>query len=164
MSDTTSSAPSMPVTALRHFARQLTPMQGKSLLAAIVATVAGFVGSVYTWIERRGDGSAPAWADWLGQHALGWGLAFIVAFVVFFVIRRFVLRALGVLALVIAAAAAVSYFTGLNLDLSRARQAYDTAAGWTWAQGNALVDLITRNLGGTASAMAGGFFGGRKPR
>lgn len=171
MPDAPSQSPSqssMPVTALRYFARQLTPMQGKSLLAAIVATVGGFVGAVYGWIGGRADASAAsgegAWAGWASNQAVGWGLSFIAAFVIFFFVRRFLFRAMGILLLVFAAAGTVSYFSGIDIDLSRARTAYDQSAGWVSRQADALLDTIKRNFGGAAAAGLGAFMGGRKPK
>lgn len=158
----------MPVAALRYFTRQLTPLQGKALLAAIVATIGGAGGRVYHMLAARSDeapsGEPEAWSGWISGHALGFGLSFIAAFVIAFFVRRFLFRALGIVLLVLGAAAAVSYFTGINIDLSRAREAYDQSAGWISQQTTALLDLIQRHFGGAMAAGAGAFLGGRRAR
>lgn len=160
-------SPSPPISVLRFFARQLSPVQRKSLLAAIVATVGGFAGTVMHWIGRRETGDAAvapgdSWTSWMSSTALGWGLAFIAAFVIAFVVRRFIFKALGILLVVTAAAGAVSYFTGVNIDLSRAQEAYEGAAGWISHQASALMQLIRSNFGGAAAAAVGGFLGARR--
>jgi hypothetical protein len=153
---------------LRFFARQLTPLQLKSLLAAVMATIAGAAGVAYQWWGGSGtdalnDAASDAtWGQWASTRALSWGLAFIAAFVVFFILRRYVLRAMGILVLVLVAAGAVSYFTGIDLNLARAQEAYDSASGWVWGQVNAVMDVVKRNLGGTVAAGVGAFLGGRR--
>jgi hypothetical protein len=158
----------MPVAALRYFARQLTPLQGKTLLAAIVATIGGAGGRAYHLLaagsENARSTEPEAWSQWISGHALGFGLSFVAAFVIAFFVRRFLFRALGIILLVLGAAAAVSYFSGINIDLSRARDAYDQSTGWISQQASALLELIQRHFGGAVAAGAGAFLGGRRAK
>jgi len=157
--------PTASTSLLRSFSRQLSKGQKRGLLAGIASTIGGFGGQVYDFfIADPLTDKNVRWNATISAHALTAGLAFIAAFIVFFLLRRFLFRAAAIVSLVLLAGGAISYFTGINIDLSKAQQTWDSAAGWLWQQGKSLISLVSSNIPGSGGAGLGAWLGFRRPR
>lgn len=151
-------APPSRISTIRYFYRRFGKWQWRSLIAAIVATVGGFAGFVQ---QKFSDAPSSTQAG-VSHTAMMAGLAFLIAFAFFFWVRSFLKWGAMVIAAVLAGAAAVSFFTGYNLDLSSIKEGYDGASGWIWHQCTGLISLVTSNLPSSVSATLGGWMGARR--
>ena len=151
-------APPSRISAIRYFYRRFGKWQWRSLIAAVIATVGGLAGVV----QQRLADSPSATKAGVSHTAMMTGLAFLVAFAFFFWVRSFFKWGAMVIATLLAAAAAVSFFTGYNIDLSSIKEGYDGVSGWIWHQCTGLISLVTSNLPSSVAATVGGWMGAKR--
>ncbi|HRK30922.1 MAG TPA: hypothetical protein PLD59_07560 [Tepidisphaeraceae bacterium] len=135
-------------------------------MAAIAAAAVGFAGVVYFTVTKQGAtaGQAPpVLAVVLFQMMIA-GLAFLVAFALFFWLRSLLKWLAGVVAIVVVGGLIASHFFGREIDTSTVQDSAKAVSDWSWSGGRSLLEALTMNWTGTISGAFGSFLGLRRPR
>lgn len=146
--------------------RRLGKWQWRALLAALVAAAVGFAGVVYFTVTKQGatHGHEPPMLAKLMFQSMIAGLAFLVAFALFFWLRSVLKWIAGVVAIVVVGGLIASHFFGTDVDTSSVQQTARNVSDWSWSGGKSLLDALTLNWTGTVSGGLGSFLGLRRPR
>jgi len=100
----------------------------------------------------------------ISPHATRLGIGYIAGFVVGWVFRFF-LKAMMTITLIVGGLfAALSYFNVGNVDLTPAKQQYDSAMHWAGDQASKLKDAAMAHLPSGAATTVGAFLGFRRRR
>jgi hypothetical protein len=146
--------------------RRLGKWQWRAVMSAAVATVAGFVGVVYYTVTKQGASHGvepPLFAKILFNAMIG-GLAFLVAFALFFWLRSILQWIAAVVAIIVIGALVTSKIVGKDIDTTAVQDGAKSISTRSWSAGQSLLDALTMNWTGTISGGVGSFLGLRRPR
>ena len=90
------------------------------------------------------------------------GVSVVVGFVVGWLFRMFVKTMALIAMLGVGAFAALSYFGVMNVDMTQAQHAFNSATEWITTQGTKLFDVVKAHLPSTGGAGLGAFLGFRR--
>jgi uncharacterized membrane protein (Fun14 family) len=157
-----------------------------AIITALIVTVAGVVGTGWSWMNYKDDRQHLAampdnvrsaveqsaatdpevgrtqietWTEWASTRGIKLGLSFLGAFAIGFAFRTF-LKTMAILtALSVTTILLLSYFNVFNVDFSHVQQQWDSNSEWITTQAGKLKDLVWSHLPSSTMAFAGLFVG-----
>ena len=112
-------------------------------------------------VQTTSEKSLPLWQR-LSPSAKRIGVSLVIGFLLGWIFRAFLKTMAMLTILVVGLLALLSYFNVLNIDLSAARQHYDSVAHWLADQAMRLKDVIAAHIPSGVSGTLGAFIGARR--
>jgi uncharacterized membrane protein (Fun14 family) len=164
----------------------LSGLQIKAILTALIATVAGFGGMAWTWIDQKDDQQhvaampedvrsaversteddpsiketdAQTWTEWFSTKGVRLGLSFLGGFALGYAFRTF-LKTMAILtALAVTTIVLLSYFNVYNVDFTQVQEKWDSNSEWITTQATKLKDFVWTYIPSSTAAFVGFFIG-----
>lgn len=164
----------------------LSGFQIKAVLTALIATLAGFGGMAWTWVDQKDDqqhvaampedvrsvveqsasedpgvreSEAETWTHWASTKGVRLGLSFLGGFALGYAFRTF-LKTMAILtALAVTTTLLMSYFNVYNIDFSQVQEKWDSNSEWITTQATKLKDFVWTYLPSSTMAFVGFFVG-----
>ena len=86
-------------------------------------------------------------------------MSFIGGFIIGFIFRAFVKTMTLITLVIVGGLGALSYFHVINIDFSRAEQAWNSNSDWIMTQATKLRDVVWHYLPSSTTGTIGAFFG-----
>lgn len=138
--------------------RALPGWQKKVLTFAIIATIAGFGGYLYSKIKADPN----SWAASLSPRAVGVGTSIVVGFILGWLLRAAIKLALLIGFVITAIGGVLVYFEIVNLDLGSIKKTAGDTTEWATSQSDGAIDWVKSVLPSAGGAGFGAFMGFRR--